>query len=428
MALMKPAADREKIRSLDRPSLEAYQLERLNVLLHEVLPQNRFYAEKLSGLQLPLKQISELAQFPFTTKDQLVGADVNGWAAHRTYPVEQYTRFHQTSGTHGQPLILLDTPEDWRWWIDCWHYVLDAAEITAADRCMLAFSFGPFIGFWTAFDALIDRGCLVLPGGGLSSMARLQRIETAKATCLLCTPSYALRLAEVAEEAHYDLRRGPIQKIIVAGEPGGSIAAVRGQLESTWDAQVLDHAGATEIGGWGFGQLTAQGLYINEGEFIAEFIDPESAQAAAEGEIGELVLTSLGRTGHPLLRYRTGDLVRYRKPSSDHRTQFVYLDDGILGRTDEMVIVRGVNILPSALEEIIRQFKVVEFRLTARRVQAMDELAVEVEADATQAKQIADALQVRFGLRIDVTAVPEKTLPRFEGKAKRFSDLRKKEI
>ena len=230
MALMKPAADREKIRSLDRPSLEAYQLERLSVLLHEVLrscppahqpelcecvllsgggtyaleqglreelrwlevlPQNRFYAKKLSGLQLPLKQVSELAQVPFTTKDQLVGADANGWAAHRTYPVEQYTRFHQTSGTHGQPLILLDTPEDWQWWIDCWHYVLDAAEITAADRCMLAFSFGPFIGFWTAFDALIDRGCLVLPGGGLSSMARLQRIETAKATCLLCTPSYA---------------------------------------------------------------------------------------------------------------------------------------------------------------------------------------------------------------------------------------------
>ena len=141
---MKPDADREK-------------LERLNHLLEEVLPQNEFYTKKLSGLKLPIEQIANLATLPFTTKDELVGDDPHGYAANRTFQIEQYTRFHQTSGTQGQPLIVLDTPEDWNWWTDAWQYVLDAAEINSNDRCLLAFSFGPFIGFWSAFDALIDR-------------------------------------------------------------------------------------------------------------------------------------------------------------------------------------------------------------------------------------------------------------------------------
>jgi len=429
MAAMKSAADRQTIRSLDRSSLEAYQLTRLEVLFREALPQNSFYKERLPGLHSPPTQIDQLAELPFTTKAELAGTTKDGWAAHRTFPVERYTRFHQTSGTHGEhPLILLDTPEDWQWWIDCWHYVLDAAEITATDRCFLAFSFGPFIGFWSAFDALADRGSLVLPGGGLSSLARLQRIEAAGATCLLCTPSYALRLAEVAAEEQIDLRGGPIKKIIVAGEPGGSIASVRERIESIWGAQVLDHAGATEIGAWGFGKLNEPGLYINEGEFIAEFIDPQSDRPVAEGELSELVITALGRAGHPLLRYRTGDLVRHRNPLPEDATRFVSLVDGILGRTDEMVIIRGVNILPSAVEQIVRQFDIPEFRLTAKREGAMDNLSIEVETTAACAENVRESLQVRFGLRIDVTAVPEKSLPRFEGKAKRFVDLRKKAI
>ena len=425
---MKPAADREKIRSLDRPSLEVYQFERLNQLLRKVLPLNQFYVNKLSGLTVPIEQISDFTKLPFTTKEELSGGDPHGWAVHRTFAPEKYTRFHQTSGTQGQPLILLDTPEDWQWWTDAWQYVLDAAQITSSDRCLLAFSFGPFIGFWSAFDALTDRGCLAIPGGGLSSLARLERIATAAATCLFCTPSYALRLAEVAEEHGQDLRRSTVRTIVVAGEPGGSLASVRHQIETRWDAQVLDHAGATEIGPWGFGKLSARGLYVNEGEFIAEFIDPESTESVGEDQTAELVLTSLGRAGHPLLRYRTGDLVRYRKPQRQEGTQFIYLADGILGRADQMLIVRGVNFFPSAVEQIIRNFPDVrEFRLTANRTGAMDELVVEIEADANRATQIGDQLQVKLGLRIDVKPVPAETLPRFEGKAKRFVDLRPKE-
>ena len=367
-------------------------------MLRHVLPQNQFYAKKLSGLTIPIEQISDFTKIPFTTKEELVGDAPDGWAVHRTFAPEKYTRFHQTSGTQGQPLILLDTPEDWQWWTDAWQYVLDAAQITSSDRCLLAFSFGPFIGFWSAFDALTDRGCLAIPGGGLSSLARLERIATASATCLFCTPSYALRLAEVAEEHGQDLRRSTVRTIVVAGEPGGSLASVRQQIETEWDAQVLDHAGATEIGPWGFGKLSERGLYVNEGEFIAEFIDPESTESVGEDQTAELVLTSLGRAGHPLLRYRTGDLVRYRKPQRQEGNQFVHLADGILGRTDQMLIVRGVNVLPSAVEQIIREFPDVrEFRLTANRTGAMDELTVEVEADASWATQIGEQLQVKLG-------------------------------
>ena len=426
---MNTEADREKISSLDRPALQNYQLDRLNQLLREILPHNQFYARKLSGQKLPLKGIGDLASIPFTTKNELVGDDPQGGAANRTFAVEQYTRFHQTSGTHGQPLVVLDTPEDWKWWTDTWQYVLDAAEIDSTDRCLLAFSFGPFIGFWSAFDALVDRGCLAIPSGGLSSLARLERIDTLNATCLFCTPSYALRLAEVAKEGNHDLRHSGVRTIVVAGEPGGSLDSVRRQIENAWGARVLDHAGATEIGPWGFGTLRGPGLYVNEAEFIVECIDPKTNEPVRENQIGELILTSLGRVGHPILRYRTGDLVRCNPPTTNERIQFTRLADGILGRTDQMLIIRGVNILPSAVEQIIRGFEDVgEFRLTASHNGAMDELKVEVETDPFVAAKLGDQLQIKLGLRIEVDPVDGKSLPRFEGKAKRFVDLRTRNV
>lgn len=426
---MNTEADREKIRSLDRPALQNYQLDRLNQLLRDILPQNKFYARKLSGQKLPLERIDDLANIPFTHKAELVGDDLQGGAANRTFPVEQYTRFHQTSGTQGEPLVVLDTPEDWQWWTDTWQYVLDAAGIKPTDRCLLAFSFGPFIGFWSAFDALVERGCLAIPSGGLSSLARLERIDTLNATCLFCTPSYALRLAEVAKERNQDLRLSAVRTIVVAGEPGGSLESVRRQIENAWDALVLDHAGATEIGPWGFGTLHGPGLYVNEAEFIAECIDPKTNAPVAENQVGELILTSLGRAGHPILRYRTGDLVRCSPPAKNKGMQFRYLVDGVLGRSDQMLIIRGVNILPSAVEQIIRGVaNASEFRLTASHNGAMDELKVEVESDPTVAAQLGEQLQTKLGLRIAVDPVDKNSLPRFEGKAKRFVDLRTRNV
>ena len=169
--------ERRQLEALDRPALAQHQLGRLNRLLKAILPKNRFYAEKLSKISSaaldsaagPLHSLDQLQDLPFTFKDELVSSRASGeLAANLTFPVSHYTRFHQTSGTRGRPLMVLDTPEDWAWWIDCWQFVLDAAEIEAGERVLMAFSFGPFVGFWSAFDAACARGCLVVPGGGIA--------------------------------------------------------------------------------------------------------------------------------------------------------------------------------------------------------------------------------------------------------------------
>jgi phenylacetate-CoA ligase len=210
----------------------------------------------------------------------------------------------------------------------------------------------------------------------------------------------------------------------LAGEPGGSVPAIRQQIESSWGARVLDHSGATEIGPWGYGNLDEPGLHVNEAEFIAEFISIESGGPAEEGELSELVLTTLGRAGCPLIRYRTGDRVR---PIWDHdrAVRFVWLAGGVLGRADDMMIIRGINIFPSSVEQILRSFPdVVEYRMTASKDGAIDRLLVEVEDRLDDPRRIADELQLRLGLRVEVKSVPAETLPRFEAKGKRFIDNR----
>jgi phenylacetate-CoA ligase len=425
--------ERRRLESLGEAALEAHQLGRLNRLLKAILPQNRFYTEKLSGISPdalahpdgPLRSLDALAELPFTFKDELIDpAQPGGRAANLTYPVERYTRFHQTSGTHGRPMVVLDTPEDWSWWIDCWQFVLDAAEITESDRVLMAFSFGPFIGFWSAFDAVVARGCLVVPGGGMNTLSRLELLRTAKITVVFCTPSYALHMAEVAGEHQIDVGELDVRQLVLAGEPGGSVPAVRQRIEDTWKACVLDHSGASEVGPWGYGDLRGQGLYVNEHDFLAEFLSLESGAPASEGELSELVLTNLGRFGSPIIRYRTGDLVRptWQQPGGN---RFVFLQGGVLSRADDMMVIRGVNIFPSSVEQILRSFpEVIEYRMTAYTAGEMDQLLVEIEDRLNNPQRVADELQLRLGLKVQVRTVTPGSLPRVEGKGKRFVDDR----
>jgi phenylacetate-CoA ligase len=413
--------DRRRVAQLDRPALEKLQLEKLNRLLAEILPHNAFYQRKLADCPTRLENLEQLASLPLTTKDELQpppGEEL--FAVNRTFPLDRYVRCHQTSGTRGRPLVVVDTADDWRWWIDAWQYVLDAAEVTSSDRALLAFSFGPFIGFWSAFDALTARGALVIPGGGLGSLARLELIRGANVTTLFCTPTYALRLAEVAAEHTINLAALAVERIIVAGEPGGSVLATREKIESAWRARVFDHGGATEVGPWAFNDADGEGLHVNEAHFIAEFVSAATGHPAKEGELSHLILTTLGRAGLPIIRYRTGDLVR---PvwSTHGPNRFVLLEGGILGRADDMMIIRGMNVYPTAIEQILHSFpEVVEYRLTARNRGAMDELVVEVEDHLQQPARIAQELQLKLGLKIDVRCVSAMSLPRFEGKGRRF--------
>ena len=417
--------ERRQLGHLDRAALADLQLQKLNRLLTVVLAENDLYRRKLAGCPAQLGSLDELALLPHTTKDELqpvIGDEP--FSANRTYSPDRYVRFHQTSGTRGRPLVVLDMAEDWQWWIGCWQFVLDAASVTSSDRAMLAFSFGPFIGFWSAFDALVARGALVIPGGGLGSLARIEVIRNARVTTLLCTPTYALHMAEVAAEHNINLAQLAVEKIIVAGEPGGSVPATRERIEAAWEARVIDHGGATEIGAWGFADGEGRGLFVNESEFIAEFISHETGQPAKEGELSHLVLTTLGRYGAPVIRYRTGDLVRPVWTESNSN-RFVLLEGGILGRADDMMIIRGMNIYPTAVEQILRSFpEVVEYRMTARKRGEMDELVVEVEDHLQQPARIAEELRLKLGLKIEVRCAAAMSLPRFEGKGRRFVDQR----
>jgi phenylacetate-CoA ligase len=418
--------DRRRLERRTRDRLQQDQLSRLQALLTEVLQSNRFYAEKFARVGgLPLQSLDQLSELPFTFKEELVTAAHSGeFAANLTYPLDRYVRYHHTSGTRGRPLPVLDTAEDWQWWIDCWQFVLDAADLSASDKAFLAFSFGPFIGFWSAHDALAARGGMVIPSGGMSTLSRVELLRRTGATALFCTPTYALRLAEVARENRIDPASLEVRKIIVAGEPGGSAPVVRTQIESAWNAVVIDHAGASEIGPWGYGDAAGRGLYILETEFIAEFLSLASGGPATDGELSELVLTSLGRYGSPVIRYRTGDIVRPRFAAAGEN-QFTLLEGGVLGRADDMLVVRGVNIFPSSVEQILRAFpEVVEFRVIAVKHGALDGLVVEIEDRLGSPQRVARELALRLGLKIDVRCVPLGSLPRFEGKGKRFHDQR----
>lgn len=403
----------------------ARQLELLRALLARV-PADSFYGKKFRGLGAPdsLEEFSR--NFPFTSKSELA----EDQRVHPPFgtvllePIERYTRLHQTSGTTSLPMRWLDTPESWDAIIQCWIEVFTTAGVTGRDRVFFAFSFGPFLGFWMAFEAANRLGCLCIPGGGMSSAARLRLLIETEATVLCCTPTYAARLAEAAAEEGIDLQKSRIARIMVAGEIGGSVPSVRSRLQQLWHgAKVFDHHGMTEVGPVTYECPAAEcRLHVMESSFIAEIIDPATGAALPRGETGELVLTTLVRSGSPIFRYRTGDLVRaLDKPKCECGRRELALEGGILGRVDDMAVVRGVNIFPSAVEEVIRGFpQIAEYRATIQAIGALSDLSIEVESDATTAARLERALQATFSLRIPVNAVPPETLPRSEMKSRRW--------
>jgi phenylacetate-CoA ligase len=394
--------------------------------------------------------LDDWTQLPFTTKDELLANQAANppYGDLLTYPLDRYTRLHQTSGTRGAPLRWLDTPESWERMLGCWRKMFGMIGVTPADRLLFAFSFGPFLGFWTAFEAANRMGCLCLATGGLSSGARLRMLLDNRATVLLCTPTYALHLAQYAHEQ--GIRLEGVRAVIVAGEPGGSIPATRARIEEAWHARVFDHSGMTEIGPTAI-ECSANpgGLHILEDDYFAEVIDPATgalldrpSPSASEGSgvpslalglgqsrdgsgIGELVLTNLGRLGSPLLRYRTGDLVRVDPRPCPCGSKWLRLAGGILGRTDDMIAIRGNNFYPGALENVLRRFaEVVEYRATIDRQATLAEMRIEVEPASDTGKDLAGrisaAIRDELMFRAEVVLVAPGTLPRFEMKAQRI--------
>ena len=421
------------LETMGRDDLAAYQWQRLAPMLSRIQERNPFYRSKwaAAGVGAPREHGAwdAFRRLPFTTKAELVTDQEAAppFGTDLTYPLDRYLRLHQTSGTTGRPLRWLDTAESWDWWLRCWTFVYRAAGVGAGDRIYFAFSFGPFIGFWAGFDAVRRIGALAIPGGGLDTPLRIRALMEAQATVLVCTPSYALRLAEVARSAGIDPAQIGVRVTIHAGEPGASIASTRARIEAAWGARCIDHTGLTEVGATGF-TCAAGEVHLNESEFIAEVLDPATGQIVPSGE-GELILTNLGREGSPVIRYRTGDRVRLLDVRCACGRTFARLAGGILGRVDDMLVIRGMNVFPSVIEDVVRRFDCVdEFRMEIRRRAEMAEVRVVVEVDDTRwgaarvaatLDELREQLQLACGLRIETAAVAAGALPRFQLKARR---------
>jgi phenylacetate-CoA ligase len=266
----------------------------------------------------------------------------------------------------------------------------------------------------------------MIPGGGRDSQQRLDMMRDAGATVLCCTPSYALRMAEIAREIGFDLRSIPLKATVHAGEPGASVPATKQRIQEAWAAKCFDHAGASEVGAHSFECLVQPGgTHLIESEYIAEVLNPLTGEAVSPGERGELVVTNLGRWGFPVIRYCTGDLVQVNLERCQCGRTSLRFEGGVLGRADDMVTVRGVNVFPGGVESIIRNFtEVDEFRITVNKVKQMDEMDIEVELSVGTDPELIHAIAIKLdsmlAFRPRVRQVAHNALPRFEMKAKRF--------
>jgi len=417
---------------MPRKALETLQIEKLCSMLEQIYGRNRFYTDKFNAAGIhpdSIQTLDDLKRLPLTSKSELVQAqsDALPFGSNTTFEESAYSRFHQTSGTTGTPLRVLDTPESWDWWGRCWGHVLAGAGLTENDRMFVPFSFGPFIGFWAAVEGAQKINALMIPGGGRDSLQRLHLMKELGATAMCCTPTYALRLAEVAQESSFDLSEIPLRTLIHAGEPGANVPATKVRIESVWNAKCYDHAGASEIGAHSFEcEVQPNGTHVTESEFIVEVLNPETLEPVPAGEQGELIITNLGRIGYPVIRYRSGDLVILNQQKCTCGRSYARFEGGVLGRADDMVVVRGINVFPSAVENLVRQCESVEeFRITVTTEREMGNLAIELElsknANPESARKTVDqTIQNGLSLRPEITLVPSGSLPRFEMKAKRF--------
>lgn len=435
-----------KIELMPRSELKELQLKRLKQAIGYAWKNSPFYRELMAKHGITPDDIVTVEdffrKFPIIRredldKDQL---DHPPYGARLAVPLQNALRYHTTSGTTGKPPVkAFDTERDWIWGAEAWASSLYNFGIRPSDIVMVAFGYGSFIGFWGAHYAFEKIGCRVHPTGGSDTKIRIQMILELGITVLSCTPSYALRLLHVAKAEGVDLaRESKINKIVLAGEPGASIASTKALLESGFDAFPGDFMGTTETAGiiaFTCSRLGG-GLHINEDRFLTEVVDPDTMEPAGYGEKGMMVVTPLVKEAMPLFRYATNDIVALeRSDTCPCGRAFDLFRGGILGRYDDMVKVRGVQLTPQMVEEIVRGFsEVEEFFTTVEDRNGLDTLSIKFELKKDLDSRLAENISVKIrertksniGLTPEVLAIPYNSLPRFELKARRFKDLRVK--
>ncbi len=426
---------RPEVETASRDELAQLQWDALRKLVRTLFSHNPFYQRKWESAGLTdwrdVDSFEAFKQLPIITRADLAKDqdDAPPYGTNLTFPLDHYTHWYRTSGSSGRPLRVLLTRDDWIAVGETWAYNFAGVGLRQGDPLYIAFGFGPYAGLWGAVSGAEMYGLLMIPGGGHRTLERIRFLLDLKPAALVCIPSYALRMAEAAREEGVDLRATGVHTLITGGEPGASIPATKARIEQAWGARNYDTIGLSEVGHHSFECTSQSGVHMIESGFITEVFDPETGEPTPEGEVGEMVLTALGRTGMPVVRYQTGDLVRLNTaPCSCGRTS-ARLVGGILSRTDGMITVRGINIFPTALEDFLLTFpEVREFLVEIYETRGMREIRIQIEIDAAPdsdaAKQaalrVAEDLRHRLALRADVAAVPAGSLPRPPGKARRF--------
>ena len=430
-----------KVETLGRDALESLQLAKLRSQIAWAKQRSPWYRRTLADVDpTAIASVAELRELPMLTREQWMDSQF----AHPPYgelPTiggDGAIRVHTTSGTTGKgPLRALDSRKDWAWIAEMWSYGIWGCGVRPTDTAYIAFGYGCFIGFWGLHYAMEKIGVLNVPGGAQPTESRVRQIIDFGATVVASTPTYALRLAQEAQTLGIDLRGSAVQRVILSGEPAGSIPQTKALIEEQWGAKAFDTAGMTEIGTIMVFECEHQpgGTHIIEDHVLEEVIDPDTLEPVAYGESGERVVTSFGRGSTPLIRYRTGDLV-CKVPASTCACGrgFDIYEGGILGRVDDMKIIRGTNVYPRAIEAIVREYEVVdEFQTVITREGVRDEitLRVELKADADDERWdgLAETLHTRLaqaheGLNFRIERAGTGELPRFELKAKRTIDKR----
>ena len=354
-------------------------------------------------------------------------------------PLERVTTFRQTSGTTGTPVYQADTWQDWEWWSECWCYILYAQGYRDTDRVFIPFGYNIFVAFWAGHYAAEKLGCEVVPGGVLDTQARILKMQELRCTALMATPTYVLGMADAARnrlgiDPAKDLS---IQKITCAGEPGASIPTTKRRMEEAWGAKVYDHIGATEIGAWSY-ECTEQpgGLHVNEAFFLVEIEDLETGQTITEpGKEGKMVITALDRVAKPCIRFDSKDVIRWADHQCECGRTFRLIDGGVVGRADDITKVKGVLLAPTAIEEVVRSISALgdEYEVIVSKKGDIDDILLKVELlpgkegeQNSMLSRLKDHLRMKTNLGYRIEIHPYGSLPRYEVKAKRFKDLRKK--
>ncbi len=431
-----------KIETLERERLGALQLAKLRYQCEWAAARSPWYGRRFDETGFDpasLNSLGDLRRIPVLTRDEWMESQAVAppYGELPAIGADGAIRVHTTSGTTGRgPLRALDSRKDWSWIAEMWAYAIWGCGVRQNDVSYIAFGYGSFIGFWGLHYSMEKMGVLNVPGGAQSTEARVRQIVDFGATVVASTPTYALRLAQEASLLGIDLPGSSVERLILSGEPAGSIPQTKALIEEQWGAKAFDTAGMTEIGTIMVFECSEQpgGTHIIEDHMIEEVLDPESLEPVAYGERGERVVTSFGRGALPLIRYRSGDLV-VRVPASvcSCGRGFDIYEVGIQGRVDDMKLVRGTNVYPRAIEAIVREFPSVdEFQTVISREGIRDEITLRVELKPDASEQwevVSDTLhrqlaQAHEGLNFRVERAAEGELPRFELKAKRTVDQR----